>query len=88
MASVPTPPAPGSMTVPPTFGWQDIAVLLTLVVLVAVVAFVVLAAGRGGTPRQHDWQAWLDGRSAAPPAPDESAVPDSVAAGQAPGPTT
>ena len=87
MASVPTPPTPGNMTVPPTFGWQDIAVTLTLVVLVAVVAFMVLAAGRGGTHRRNDWQAWLDGRSAAPGEPDESAVPDAVAAGQAQRPT-
>jgi hypothetical protein len=63
MTPVPTPPAPGSMTVPPLFGWELLLTGSALVVLLAVVGLVVLAAGRDRSGRS-EWQAWLDGRSA------------------------
>jgi hypothetical protein len=53
------------MTVPFTFGWQQIAVVVALVLVAGVLAFVALAAGRA-TSGRSEWQAWLDGRSAAP----------------------
>ena len=53
------------MTVPFTFGWQQIAVVVALVLVAGVLAFVALAAGRA-TSGRAEWQAWLDGRSAAP----------------------
>jgi hypothetical protein len=62
MTPAPTPPPPGSMTVPPLFGWDDVALVLTLVVVLAVVAFAALAAGRARTG-SSEFQAWLDGRS-------------------------
>ncbi len=62
MANVPTPPAPGSMTVPPLFGWEHILTACALVAVVAVAALVVLASGRA-TSGRSEWQAWLDGRS-------------------------
>jgi hypothetical protein len=62
MTPTPTPPPPGSMTVPPVFGWEDIATVLVVVLVLAAVAFLALAAGRAGTARS-DWQAWLDARS-------------------------
>jgi hypothetical protein len=62
MTPVPTPPPPGSMTVPPLFGWDDVLLVLALVVLAAVVAFAALAAGKARAGRT-EWQAWLDGRS-------------------------
>ena len=58
-----TTPAPGSMTVPPLFGWEDIALALALVVVAAVAGLVFLAAGRARST-QSEWRAWLDGRSA------------------------
>jgi len=58
-----TAPEPGNMTVPPMFGWGSIAILLTLVVMLAVAAFMVLAAGRADSGRS-EFQAWLAGRSA------------------------
>lgn len=65
MAPVPTPPLPGSMTVPPLFGWETILAVLALLVAVAVVFFLVAAAGRGVDSRS-EWQAWLDARSSEP----------------------
>jgi hypothetical protein len=62
MTPTPTPPPPGSMTVPPVFGWEDIATVLVVVLVLAAVAFLALAAGRARTARS-DWQAWLDARS-------------------------
>ncbi|MDP9430954.1 MAG: hypothetical protein M3Q47_19775 [Actinomycetota bacterium] len=63
MTPVPAPPPPGSITVPPWYGWEEIAAVLVLVLVAAVAAAVVLAAGRGVHGRS-EWQAWLDGRSA------------------------
>jgi hypothetical protein len=60
-----TPPtAPGSMTVPPLFGWEVILVALVLLAVVAV-AFVAFGATRAGHSERSEWQAWLDNRSAA-----------------------
>ena len=55
--------APGSMTVPPLFGWESILVVL-LVVAVVAVAFVAFGAVRAGRSDRSEWQAWLDTRSA------------------------
>ncbi|MGY1779931.1 hypothetical protein [Geodermatophilus sp. SYSU D01036] len=65
MADVPTPPDPGSMTVPLLFGWESIVVGLLLLVAVVVVLAVVGAA-RAGTGGRTEFQAWLDARSAGP----------------------
>ncbi|MGY1643846.1 hypothetical protein ACI782_22285 [Geodermatophilus sp. SYSU D00703] len=62
MATVATPPAPGSMTVPPLFGWEHVLVVVAVVVVLALAALVVLAAGTAASGRS-EWQAWLDGRS-------------------------
>jgi hypothetical protein len=69
MTAVPTPPPPGSMTVPPLFGWEAIFVVLVVVVVVAAgfLAVGVLAQGRRG---RSEWQAWLDGRSDGGSPPD------------------
>ena len=47
MAPATTAPLPGSMTVPPLYGWEFIAVVLLVVVAVAV-AFVLMAAAQSG----------------------------------------
>jgi hypothetical protein len=63
MTPAPTAPPPGSMTVPPLFGWEHILIALALIALAGVTALVLLAAGKAASSR-NDWQAWLDGRSA------------------------
>jgi hypothetical protein len=63
MTPAPTAPPPGSMTVPPLFGWEHILVVLALIALAGLVGLVLLAAGKAASSR-NDWQAWLDGRSA------------------------
>jgi hypothetical protein len=55
-------PAPGSMTVPPLYGWEAILVGLLLLIAVAV-AFLVVAAARAGTSGRPEWQELLDARS-------------------------
>jgi hypothetical protein len=74
MTPVPAPLPPGSLTVPPYHGWENIAALLVVVALAAVAAAVVLTAGRdmGG---RSEWQAWLDGRKADAGAPPEDPRP-------------
>ncbi|MGY1802390.1 hypothetical protein ACI78T_03815 [Blastococcus sp. SYSU D00922] len=62
MTPVPSSPAPGSMTVPPLFGWEVILVVLVGVVLVGVL-FLVLGAARASGSERSEFQAWLDGRS-------------------------
>lgn len=57
------PPLPGSMTVPPLFGWENILVILILLIAVAVAYFVASAVGTGDGGRS-EWQAGLDARSA------------------------
>ena len=62
MTPVPSRPLPGSMTVPPWFGWEAVLVVLVLLVAVAVAFFVVSAAGADVDGRS-EWQAELDARS-------------------------
>lgn len=62
MSSVPTPHAPGNMTVPFLFGWGDILIVLVLLLVVVVVFLAVASAGRASS-RRSEWEAWLDGRS-------------------------
>jgi hypothetical protein len=63
MAPVPTPqPQPGDMTVPPTFGWEDIASVLLVVSVVAVV-FVLLGAAVASFTRRSEWHDYLGARS-------------------------
>jgi NADH:ubiquinone oxidoreductase subunit 3 (subunit A) len=62
MAPATTPPPPGSMTVPPLFGWELITVVLLLFVALAVTFFVLSATGRNKSERR-ELQAWLDARS-------------------------
>ena len=57
------PPLPGSMTVPPLYGWENIVLVLVVLVMVAVAVGVLLSVGKAETGRS-EWQAWLDGRSA------------------------
>lgn len=76
MALVTTPPAPGSMTVPPLFGWEVVATVLVVLVLVAV-AFGVVGAVSGGRSDRSEWQAWLAARSGRPRgAPDVDGGPE------------
>jgi hypothetical protein len=79
MAPVTTPPLPGSMTVPPLFGWENILIVVAIAVAVALVFLVVGATG-GAANGRSEWQAWLDARSsrhqdAATDADDRSAEP-------------
>jgi hypothetical protein len=54
MAPATTPPAPGSMTVPPLFGWEVILTGLLLLIAVVVVVLVTTAA-RAGTSGRSEW---------------------------------
>jgi uncharacterized membrane protein len=58
----PAPDLPGNMTVPPTFGWQDIASVLALL---SVIALVVLLAGAAvaSFAGRSEWQDYLGARS-------------------------
>ena len=62
MTPVPTEPLPGSMTVPLLWGWENILVVLVLLVVVAVAFFVASAAGTDADGRS-EWQAGLEARS-------------------------
>jgi hypothetical protein len=70
MAPVTNPPLPGSMTVPPWFGWENIMAVLVLLVVVGVAFFVVSSVGEDANGRS-EWQAWLDARSRQRPDPDD-----------------
>jgi len=70
MSPAPTAPLPGSMTVPPLFGWEHILIALVVIVGAGLVARALLAAGRAGSERD-EWQAFLAARSA--PRRDQSA---------------
>jgi hypothetical protein len=68
------PPAPslpdfGRMTVSPLFGWGTILAGVVLVLVVATVAFLLLASGKGQSGRA-EFEAWLDARSPGFGAPD------------------
>jgi|SRR4051812_23979606 hypothetical protein len=65
MTPAPTGPSPGSLTVPPLFGWEHILLALVLVAAAGVAGLLLLASGRAAGSR-NEWQAWLDGRSAQP----------------------
>jgi hypothetical protein len=62
MAPVTPPRLPGSMTVPPLFGWENIFIVLVLLIAVAVAFFVASAVGTGSDGKS-EWQASLDARS-------------------------
>ncbi len=62
MAPATTPLPPGSMTVPPLFGWEHIVTVLLLLVALAV-AFLVISAAGSNTRGRAEWQAFLDARS-------------------------
>ncbi|WP_147251715.1 hypothetical protein [Blastococcus sp. TF02-8] len=57
-----TTPPPGSMTVPPLFEWQTVAVVVGLAAVVALVVAVALVAGLSRRGRS-DWESWLASRS-------------------------
>ncbi|WP_029432982.1 hypothetical protein [Blastococcus sp. URHD0036] len=61
MADVP-PPSPGDLTVPPWFGWETVAGVL-LLVLVVLVGVALLAAARAGRADRSEWEALLQARS-------------------------
>jgi len=63
MSPAPTAPLPGSMTVPPLFGWEHILIALVVIVGAGLVALALLAVGRAGSERD-EWQAFLAARSA------------------------
>jgi hypothetical protein len=70
--------SPGAMTVPFLFGWEHVVTALLLVIALAVVFFVLAAAGRNVSERA-EFQAWLDARSngrrdPAPEGPDRPAT--------------
>jgi hypothetical protein len=56
---------PGSMTVPPLFGWEHIVAVLALMALVGA-AFLLHSTVRGSVHGRSDWQSWLDARSSRP----------------------
>jgi hypothetical protein len=62
MAPAPTPTTPGNMTVPPTFGWEDIASVLLLMSVVAL-AFLVIGATVASLSARSEWQGYLGARS-------------------------
>jgi hypothetical protein len=72
MAAAPAPLLPGSMTVPPWFGWGEVALVVVLALLLGLAAFVALVAGRAPGGRS-EWDAWLEGRSV--PRAQESETP-------------
>ena len=62
MASVPTQPRPGSMTVPPTFGWEEIASVLALLSVVAL-GFLLLGVAAASLSGRSEWHGYLGARS-------------------------
>lgn len=62
MPPVPDPDRqPGDMTVPPTFGWEDIAHVLLLVSVIAL-AFLLLGAAVASMSGRSEWQGYLGSR--------------------------
>jgi hypothetical protein len=61
------------MTVPPTFGWEDIASVLLVVSLVAL-AFLLLGAAVASLGRRSEWQEYLGARSGRRAAGPDGAV--------------
>ena len=62
MAPVPTPPRPGNMTVPPTFGWEEIATVLALLSVVAL-GFLLLGVAAASLSGRSEWHGYLGARS-------------------------
>ena len=62
MAPAPTPPPPGNMTVPPTFGWEDIATVLALLSVLAL-TFLIIGAAAASLSGRSEWQGYLGARS-------------------------
>ncbi len=62
MAPATTPPPPGSMTVPPLFGWEGILTVVAILLIVAV-GYLVILASRTSKDSRSEWQAFLDARS-------------------------
>jgi hypothetical protein len=62
MSPAPSAPLPGSMTVPPWYGWEALLVPLAVVLVVAAVA-LLLGSSRAGAERRTEWEAWLGARS-------------------------
>jgi hypothetical protein len=73
MVPVPAPPLPGSMTVPPLFGWQDILTVLAVLIALAVLFFLASAAGKSVDGRS-EWQAGLEARSRERGFPDDGSA--------------
>lgn len=72
MAPDPTsldPLDPGSMTVPPLFGWEHIVAVLALMAVIGA-AFLLHSVARGASQGRSDWQSWLDARSSRAPSPE------------------
>jgi hypothetical protein len=65
MAPATTPPPPGSMTVPPLFGWEGILTVVAILLIVAV-GYLVILASRTSKDSRSEWQAFLDARSSRP----------------------
>ena len=55
-------PEPGSLTVPPLFGWEGIVVLLVAAVVIGV-GYLVLSALSASRRPSADWDEWLQGRT-------------------------
>ena len=71
-------PEPGSLTVPPLFGWEGIAVLLVAAVVIGV-GYLVLSALSASRHTSADWDEWLQVRSQdRHGAVDEPAVPQAA----------
>ena len=68
MAPDPTAPLPGSMTVPPLFGWEIILTVLVVLIGVAVAFFLASVSGTA-VDHRSDWESWLDARSRRRPDP-------------------
>lgn len=84
MAPDPTPPLPGSMTVPLLFGWEQILTVLLVLIALGVAFFVASAAGTSVDGRA-EWQAGLAARSRRRPDPfDGEPVPHGQGPGRAP----
>jgi hypothetical protein len=67
MAPATTPPPPGSMTVPPLFGWEAILTVVAILLTLAV-GYLVILASRTSKDSRSEWQAFLEARSSRPAA--------------------
>jgi hypothetical protein len=84
MTPDPAAPLPGSMTVPPLFGWELILTVLLILIALGVAFLVASAVGKSGESRA-EWQAGLASRSRRRPDwvdGDDEPVADARAAGR------